>query len=108
MNTFLRLTLALATATTALAAAAVQPERPTLQTSAYDGAAGTVTFQVKMPTTTVYDDYYYIQYPLDHIDRFIIERRFQGGTYESFAIVASVDNPEVGAVVTATDPEVAP
>lgn len=108
MNTLLRLTLALATAATALAAAAVQPERPTLQTSAYDGAAGAVTFQVKMPTTTVYDDYYYIQYPLDHIDRFIIERRFQGGTYESFAIVASVDNPEVGSVVTATDPEVAP
>ena len=107
MNTFLRLALTLGTAATALAAAAVQPDRPTLQTSAYDGAAGTVTFQVKMPTVTVYDEYY-IQYPLDHIDQFIIERRFQGGTYESFAVVASVDNPEVGAIVTATDPEVAP
>jgi len=91
----------------AMSAAAVQPERPTAQSMTYNEEEGYVDFQVKMPTTTVYDEYY-IQYDLDHIDSFIIERRFQGGSYDSFTIVASIENPQVGETLTARDPSVEP
>lgn len=107
MNNFFRLTLTLAATAVALVTSAVQPERPSCESSSYDAVNGTVTFEVKMPATTTWDENY-IQYDLDHIDRFIIERRFpRSGSYD-YTTVASVDNPGVGAMVTAVDPSVEP